>query len=169
MTYYPDMGHRTGVTGGLHVRAIGWLDDLRPFPTGTAPDVFVQRLRRITDRGGETLLGLYEDSLEMLMNQQMGCHTCELCWQFEHASNIAMPAAPLLYVAPAMISHYVEVHRYLPPPAFIDAVLQAPEPGTEDYRNAVARFRPLHEEFQRTLEQERFEAAVRQIKSWRPD
>jgi hypothetical protein len=113
------------------------------------------------------LLGLYEDSLEMAMNQEMGYHTCELCWQIHHNGNIAVPAAPLLYVAPAMISHYVEVHRYLPAASFIDAVLQAPEPDTDAYKNAVAQFRPLHAECLRKREQERFEVASRLANSSR--
>jgi hypothetical protein len=39
-----------------------------------------------------------------------------------------------------MVAHYVEKHEYLPPPEFIDAVLAAPAPGTEDYRRAVGPF-----------------------------
>jgi hypothetical protein len=40
-------------------------------------------------------------------------------------------------VAPEMISHYVDVHRYRPADVFISAVLDCPLPGTAECARAV--------------------------------
>jgi hypothetical protein len=80
-----------------------------------------------------------------------GFHRCELCREFTSHRNLGVPADDLLYVAPEMISHYVEEHEYLPPREFIDAVLASPMPGTEEYASAVAHFRELHKKYQEGL------------------
>ena len=60
----------------------------------------------------------------------------------------AIPAGDLLFVAPDMVSHYVEVHGYLPPEEFVTAVLQTPALGSPQYAALVERFRdfPISEE-----------------------
>jgi hypothetical protein len=50
----------------------------------------------------------------------------------------------VLYVAPAMIGHYVEHHEYAPPAEFIAAVATSPLPGTSEYQAGCAVFRELH-------------------------
>ena len=147
MTFYPDLSETTMITAGHHIRAIGWLDDKHDFPTGSAPPTFVHKLRRITEKHSETLLALYDNEFDFLRNQFFGFHTCELCHNFNHGGNIAVPTEGELYVAPAMILHYVEVHGYLPPTQFVDAVLESPIPGTENYEDAVAKFRHLHKSY----------------------
>lgn len=42
-------------------------------------------------------------------------------------------AGVLIYAAPTLIYHYVTEHAYIPPKAFIDAVLNGPQPGTKSY------------------------------------
>jgi hypothetical protein len=61
-----------------------------------------------------------------------------------------------------MISHYVEVHHYRPPEEFQRAVLTAPLPGTDAYRQAVAPFRALY------LERTR-RSALRAAAQWARD
>jgi hypothetical protein len=47
----------------------------------------------------------------------------------------------VLFVAPEMVIHYVEQHKYLPPDEFILALTRSPLPGTDEYTVAVAMFR----------------------------
>lgn len=141
------------ITAGPHVRAIGWLDDKHDFPTGKVPAEFVRKLRKITEKHSETVAALYDNEFDFLLHQFFGFHTCELCHNFNHGDNIVVPGNEVLYVAPAMILHYVEEHEYLPPKQFVDAVLDAPNPRTKDYENAVAKFRELHKDFMKKKRQ----------------
>jgi hypothetical protein len=42
------------------------------------------------------------------------------------ASNLFIPGKGCAYVAPSMIAHYIDKHRYEPPPEFWRAVLDCP-------------------------------------------
>lgn len=51
-----------------------------------------------------------------------------------------MPSGAVLYVAPEMIAHYCESHECSPPQEFVAAVLSCPEPGTQEYADAIRPF-----------------------------
>ena len=142
MTYYTDLSETTMITAGSHIRAIGWLDDKHVFQAGEAPAEFVRKLQKIIEKYAES-----EGALGWILDSFFGYHTCELCHKFDHGGNFGVPAGQVLYVAPAMISHYVEEHGYLPPQQFIDAVLESPIPGAKDYEDAVVVFWGLHERY----------------------
>ena len=57
-------------------------------------------------------------------------------------TDILVPDRTLVYIAPALILHYIRVHRYLPPAYFIDAVLTCPEPGSDEYLSEIKRIVP---------------------------
>jgi hypothetical protein len=112
---------------------VGWLGGGHAYTRGEAPPALVGRLQEYARRWG--------DSVEALgWPVAAGCHDCELCGAFATAGNFGVPAGELLYVCPEMIPHYVEAHDYLPPRAFVEAVLAAPLPGTPAYAAAVAPF-----------------------------
>lgn len=134
VSWYADMGQITMIAAGEFVRAIGWLSDQHPFTTGNVPPEFLARLKIFCEKWQDGLIPLNWPIF-------MGCHTCELCGRRRSDGNIGVPAEALLYVAPDMIAHYVEVHNYLPPAEFIEAVLNAPLPGTSEYAHSVTRFR----------------------------
>ena len=48
MTYFPDMGTKTMIDAGDHIRAVGWLSEERPFIDGEVPSDFLARLRELT-------------------------------------------------------------------------------------------------------------------------
>ncbi len=62
------------------------------------------------------------------------------------ANNLYVPAERCVYVAPSMIAHYVDVHRYEPPAAFWEAVMNCPEMGSEKYRQALIANGPSNEQ-----------------------
>ena len=133
MAYSTDLDTTTQVARGPHVRAIGWLSRDRPFPAGDAPDAFVRRLRSFCAL-------CFESSSSLRWPGMGGTHPCGFCNAFRTSGNLGVPAGPVLFVAPEMVGHYVQRHRYLPPPDFIAAVLAAPLPGTAEYDQAVAPF-----------------------------
>jgi hypothetical protein len=124
MTYFADLtpytfGPDDGWTGDLN---IGWLAANRPYAHGSPPEGFLTALITCAARP----VRLYR-----------GIHTCELCGatdlQFDlegrevHVGNGELrvrDANGQAYTAPTLVVHYVEAHGYLPPPAFIDAVMR---------------------------------------------
>lgn len=154
MTYIPDLSEDGYIDSGPYVRAVGWLDDKHEFPTGKSPRRFVRKLDEIVklaDASKQALGWLYF----------LGIHTCEMCKNSHSAQEIGIPADELLYIAPAMIFHYVEEHQYLPPRQFIKAVLRSPLPGTTKYRTAVAYFREIYKEKEALAEAKSLESLMR--------
>lgn len=92
-------------------RSIGWLELGYPFETGKTPS----RFRSI-------LLQLTKD----IKNPMWGFHECAFCGD-KGASGSGeihvVGSDGVTYVAPSMIFHYIDVHEYLPPQQFLDAVL----------------------------------------------
>ena len=96
------------------VQNIGWLSNAYPFPTGRFP---------------ESLLGKLESLTSKPINLKLGFHVCEFCPEPESRTDenglrIIEPAKGafgngeirivgsdgVTYVAPVMISHYIQVH-----------------------------------------------------------
>jgi hypothetical protein len=42
-----------------------------------------------------------------------------------------------------MVSHYVNMHEYMPPKEFVEAIMAGPLPGCDEYTKAVRPFRGL--------------------------
>jgi hypothetical protein len=155
MAFFPDLGMATLVDAGDHVRAVGWLSPGEPFPQGDVPTEFVARLHDFAR--------LWSESTDALgWGVFLGYHTCEFCWQYNAGGNFGVPDGAVLFVAPQMIVHYVEAHRYAPPPEFIRAVLRAALPDMPAYRAAVGPFRARHQEQQEA----RWERVLEQAARW---
>ncbi|MFE3541950.1 hypothetical protein ACFXK0_03130 [Nocardia sp. NPDC059177] len=111
---------------------VGWLSVDEPFPTGETSPQFLSLLKKGSKKR---------------INMTRGYHGCEFCTSeilaeakgemaglrmynelvgLEALGNgeiLVRGAAGECYIAPAMIVHYIELHNYLPPQEFIDAVL----------------------------------------------
>ena len=107
---------------GLQLFAVGWLEE-SDFPTGTLPDEFV-----------EALIAAYPSKI--VPDGTRGWHTCTLCGVELHevewkGKKIDVPGhghflvryGNAVYMAPALILHYMLDHHYRPPQIFIDAVI----------------------------------------------
>jgi hypothetical protein len=129
--WYEDLSHLDYFGEGLEddscLRAVGWIEGYR-FPTGV-----------IEQRHFDHLAQLLKNPWQPVMC--MGSHSCALC-QFsggptfiEHdgtrihlgASNLFLPAGSTILVAPSLILHYIDSHRYKPPDVFLTALDNAPE------------------------------------------
>lgn len=83
----------------------------------------------------------------------MGVHQCEFCrfsggpgaFGFSEQSesvqmgvnNVFVPGNDCLFVAPSLIIHYIDAHRYCPPLAFQEAVTASPEMRSVAYLKAI--------------------------------
>jgi len=106
MSYYPDLSNECDLACGDDVRAIGWLGEKHSFTTGAADAEFRLTLRRhIAERWTIVVAA--------------GMHNCEFCLRFADAGNLIIPTENFVYIAPEMISHYIEDHHYQPPAVFI--------------------------------------------------
>jgi hypothetical protein len=139
MAYFPDLspysyGHQSH-PGVVHV---GWLDNVHPYPKGEVDARLIQKIKLLASKPVE----LYR-----------GTHTCELCieppglvktythkgivigsncswarWVAERSSNgeIRVSRGGIIFAAPVLIVHNIEIHGYLPPEQFLQAVEDAP-------------------------------------------
>jgi len=128
-----DLATNSPVAQAPWVRAVGWLSKGTPMPRGQSMPEFVDRLRLLCASASESA-----DALNWPVSA--GVHACEFCDAYHSGGNIGVPDGDVLFVAPDMITHYVSEHQYAPPPAFIDAVLRCPAPGTRAYADAVQGF-----------------------------
>ena len=102
---------------------VGWLAQGQAYETGEVPGQALKVLRKLAATP---------------VNLCRGFHNCELCPRAPRNHKGFVQPKPattgngevrvrgtdgLTYVAPSLIVHYIEVHRYRPPPAFIDAVV----------------------------------------------
>lgn len=125
MTYYADLtpySYEENEDPGETLLNVGWLSRDYDYPKGEAPEKLIDSLAKLAEKK---------------TNMYRGMHFCELCPSFEEArrnnfrgktfigsGEIRVPGRKgITYAAPAMIVHYVEMHSYLPPEEFIDAVL----------------------------------------------
>lgn len=132
MAYYPDLGTSTQIVAGPFVRAVGWLAKGHNYPTGSVTQELKARLKVFTN-GWSVCVSVLGWPISV------GPHECEFCSGVYAAGTFGVPAGALLYVCPQMLEHYVSAHRYRPPDEFIEALLAAPAPESDEYAEAVRR------------------------------
>lgn len=134
--YYPDLSVYRYEQDEADERLVnvGWLDGQHEYVRGGGPEGLPERLLLFCHRR---------------VNRTRGLHYCEICPP-EAAGpirvqigdeSVLLGSAEIrvfgedgaVYAAPDLIYHYVTEHRYLPPEAFIEAVLVSPLPGTAEY------------------------------------
>lgn len=92
-------------------RAVGWLGGGHPYCTGPTSSEFHRRLW---------------ESCKHPVWRTRGFHQCEFCSEHAARGNGEIHVRDFrgeVFVAPALISHYVETHCYRPPDQFIEAVI----------------------------------------------
>lgn len=86
-----------------------------------------------------------------------GFHECPYCrktWINDHPDygnnahwmsvgdgEIRVIGKSVLYAAPALVYHYVVANNYRPPQGFIDAVLNGPQPGSDEYSAVLRKYK----------------------------
>ena len=116
---------------GLPLYAIGWIEETG-FATGDIPGECV-----------DALVAAYPDKI--VSDGTRGWHTCTFCevlepgikWNGEEFSvkgygHYLVRYENAVYMAPALLLHYILDHNYLPPKEFTDAVINGAFLTTED-------------------------------------
>jgi hypothetical protein len=119
---------------GLQPLAVGWLHDNKPFAAGRLPAEFTDHLLPFCFEQ-HSLPGSRHDARCALSRD------CGLIRPLSQDDNIAYFDSHIrvigeedIFAAPALIYHYVTVHNYKPPDAFIQAILHGPQPGSPEHR-----------------------------------
>lgn len=140
MAWYADLGpiDYFPVEDSTCLRAVGWLEPEHPFPTGeTSRDDF-RRICELLVAPWQPLVG-------------GGSHPCRLC---QHSggptslqldgmqvvmglANVFVPAVDVVFVAPSLIAHYIDAHRYAPPAELLAAVRVCPPMSSMEYQKAL--------------------------------
>jgi hypothetical protein len=132
-------GHLDADAWAVPLRAVGWLEHPYPFATGEAPVGLVGKLMTLADQT-RSAFSQY---------QFRGVHECSVCiveglgrsgggvgWSQE---NLIIPGNGEIYAAPGGVAHYVKDHHYLPPSAFIAAVMECPDCSSDEYLQTLVR------------------------------
>jgi len=113
--------------------AVGWLDSEHSYQQGTTSLEFRNRIELFCSNS---------------IIRNFGVEPCALCKREPviavlHSGievilygtyEIRIPShVQRIYAAPDLILHYIIAHNYKPPQEFIDAVLSAPLPGTQEF------------------------------------
>lgn len=116
MPYLPELTpythSRKPKCGEFDVVSVGWLDEKHTYSQGKMDIGYWSKFKKILASQGSIHL-------------TRGKHLCGFCRQASgngeyHTYN---PRTNRIYIAPALIQHYVQAHHYAPPEEFIEAVL----------------------------------------------
>jgi hypothetical protein len=114
--HFPDLSAYTYLPpGDPDVLNIGWLSKHHPFPTGDTTPAFLECLKSLVKKRVRLMRGF---------------HQCELCADSKARDSGEVEVTGMnktKYSAPALVVHYVEAHKYLPPTEFVEAVIKACE------------------------------------------
>ena len=138
MGYIPDLA-QTGP-----VISVGYLSREHDYPKGETSEAVFDRLGSLVLLHLVSWLGYHDCELASCgLNQPPP----ELYWRGMRiprscSSDIVVPDGTVVYMAPALILHYIRVHQYLPPARFLKAVLNCPEPGSDEYHGAINKIVP---------------------------
>jgi len=132
--YYPELTPITSDNSAVYYM-VGWLDNEHPFPKGKVSQLFIDRL------------WAYCSHSEFLV---YGYHFCPFCKDppfgmlMEHNGESeklgdgeirVIIKEGFFFASPDLIFHYVVDHNYSPPEEFIQAILEAPLPGSKEYND----------------------------------
>jgi len=124
--------------------AIGYLSRRRDFLKGEISDAAFDRLATLAVKplgcwAGQHYcdLGSCRSKLPPPEFKWRGMTISHFC-----STDIVVPDRTIIYVAPALILHYIRVHQYLPPSRFIESALNCPEPGSDEYLCEIKKIAP---------------------------
>ena len=136
-TYFPDLSDyaQPGVTEAIPARNVGWLDGSHDFPVApSAPDLLER---------------LWEFCLVSVWPSR-GLTHCPLCQKLGLAEQdgdrlilgtaeirVFDPGGRSAYASPNLVYHYIDVHQYQPPDAFLEALSSGPRPTSHEYRQLL--------------------------------
>ena len=112
---------------GRRVSSVGWLGHTLPdddLPRSELPDELLDVL------GHAAVHHRVDDGL-------MGKHICCLCGRYHDHCEFWIEAGGRTWVLPMMVFHYVVIHGYRPPTAFVDAIADLPRDIPDALRTRI--------------------------------
>lgn len=118
--------------------AVGWLDPRHGYSKGVVEATFFNKLV-------DLLINAWQPEISP------GRHPCGFCrytggptslrFGEKHIQvgtyNLFVPGNKGVFVAPSLITHYIDAHEYCPPMEFMEAVLRCPEMKSSAYLNEL--------------------------------
>jgi hypothetical protein len=96
---------------------IGWLDSAHSFPTAEPSLELLKALYRLIQHPARIARGF---------------HSCPFCDGAEGCAEVDVMGDSIIYSAPILIAHYVEVHEYCPPIEFTHAAIRQTQKASRD-------------------------------------
>lgn len=93
--------------------AVGFLENGKPFSKGETSVKILEKIYEFNKTSG-------------MYHRFLGYHLCDFCDYVNvelGATTIWLAYKDKIYVFPMLITHYIESHSYLPPPEFMEAIL----------------------------------------------
>lgn len=120
---------------------VGYLTPDQDYPRGEVSELVFERLVRLVRHPFWFFCGHHDCNLDPCGSPQPlpELRYKGLVIPTQCSTDIYVPAEEVIYVAPALIMHYIRGHNYLPPAAFIEAVLACPDPTSPEYSAAFER------------------------------
>jgi hypothetical protein len=119
--------------------AIGWLEKGHDYLSGICPPQLVERLTELRSMF----------AVAFPAHSFRGWHTCSMCsgetklLRDSHI-NLFIPGLEAIYLATGRVDHYINTHAYVPPMAFVDALMMCPDPRSAEYQAALLRLNKGH-------------------------
>lgn len=156
MSYYEDLTPYNYHHYSVKELNVGWLEKEHEFNTGNVPEGFLDRLKTISNKPMFQTRGfqLCHFCKEQIVDNKIKCATS--------SNEIRIVSADgKIYASPMMIIHYVESHNYLPPQEFVDAVMNGPLPGSNEYDDVIKRMPESWERRKPDINDEDYEEKMR--------
>lgn len=139
--YYRDM--TTYKYGGKEENSynIGWLERGHLVKKGEVPPEFVDKLWKYLRYPVKIYRGFQQCTL--CLHTKMHIPIVEHNGERRNAGYYEMRVwgkNGKVYAAPSLIFHYITCHQYKPPQEFIDAVMEAEDPDSEEYYQKVLKY-----------------------------
>jgi hypothetical protein len=139
MSYFADLTQYRGLARP-GTRNVGWLDTAHEFVKAKAEDEVLERVW---------------EHCAMSIAEKRGYHPCAFCEApgpviaerngearlLGTAEIRVFSAAGDIFAAPNLIYHYMAVHNYAPPPAFVEALRNGLGPQTQQYLDRLSELR----------------------------
>jgi hypothetical protein len=127
-----------------HARRVGYLTRSDDYARGEVSEEIFERLVNLVSSPFMRWAGYHDCDLDPCGTEQPppDLRYKGLVIPSQCDSDILVPDKAALYVAPALILHYIRCHHYLPPSYFLNAVLACPEPGSPEYLAAIEKICP---------------------------
>jgi hypothetical protein len=115
---------------------VGWLDEAHQFTQGPPPPGFLDRLRQLSLARVKQMRGFHVcpfcPALKSLLKpgnwteqDRASYYSCFEDGRFSSCEIRVRGQDGRIFASPVMILHHVEVHGYLPPEEFVEAVMHA--------------------------------------------